>query len=144
MILFIILQCTSCCMTFESRKSFFLHRRKIHSSKPIIKSETSSTSTTSEAEIKGEPLKTGVEAGNLVPKTEQVNWTSFLCTIVKICKILCTHSSFNLIFELFSLPTCYPIQMESTHVTDAIEHSKIKSYCFDTKPVMMKKSLLNV
>ena len=57
-------------MIFESRKSLFLHRRKLHPSLPKIKSETSSTSTISETGIKGEPFKP--TAGDLVPKTEQV------------------------------------------------------------------------
>ena len=57
-------------MIFESRKSLFLHRRKLHPSLPKIKSEASSTSTISETGIKGEPFKP--TAGDLVPKTEQV------------------------------------------------------------------------
>ena len=89
-------------MTFESRKSFFLHKRKIHSSKPIIKSETSSTSTTSEAEIKGEPLKTGVEAGNLVPKTEQVRKDfNLLIRNVKIHNHILKSSMYIINFESY-------------------------------------------
>ena len=58
-------------MLFETRKSFFLHRRKLHSSLPKIKTETSSTtSTISDGAVKGEPFKTSV--GDLVPKREQV------------------------------------------------------------------------
>ena len=58
-------------MLFESRKSFFLHRRKLHSSLPKIKTETSSVSTISEDTVKGEPFKTSVE--DLVPKKEEVS-----------------------------------------------------------------------
>ena len=59
-------------MMFETRKSLFLHRRKLHSSLPKIKNETSSTSSTiiSESGIKGEPFKTSEE--DLIPKTEHV------------------------------------------------------------------------
>ena len=62
---------------FETRKSVFLHRRKLHPSLPKIKSETSSTSTTSDSVIKGEPFKPS--AGDLIPKTERVGIIKRIC-----------------------------------------------------------------
>ena len=69
-------------MTFETRKSFFLHRRKLHTSTPKIKNESSSTSTTSETEVKGEPFKTNIEAGDLIPKTEQVKHITLIFIVI--------------------------------------------------------------
>ena len=86
-------------MTFETRKSFFLHRRKLHTSTPKIKNESSSTSTTSETEVKGEPFKTNIEAGDLIPKTEQVNiFHSFSsCYSIKLPKNI--FNCHNMIFD---------------------------------------------
>ena len=132
-------------MIFESRKSLFLHRRKLHPSLPKIKSEASSTSTISETGIKGEPFKP--TAGDLVPKTEQViSIYLFQKYYVYICiqKNPQKPSYYSFISVHFSSLTYYQTQTENTLVIVVIAHLKTKSFYFAMLLVTMKRNHLSV
>ena len=133
-------------MIFESRKSLFLHRRKLHPSLPKIKSETSSTSTISETGIKGEPFKP--TAGDLVPKTEQVIsiylFQKYYVVYLIYSKEPSKPSYYSFISVHFSSLTYYQTQTENIPVIVVIARSKTKSFYIAMLLVTMKRNRLSV